>query len=368
MPSAAAGFGHAADRLLELVVDVEALRVAEVQAVRDGDRRRAGADDVARRLGDGDGAAGVGVEVDRAAVAVRRDRDGARAVPLMRRTAASEPGVDDRVGQDLVVVLAVDPALAGDVRARRAASAAPRSQRPGPGQSTMSGSEVEVVGLQLVEAGGLDARRGGTAAVRSRSSDGHAARPRGRRRGCARMPSSVTWPMTSAWISQRRKSASDVRLVLRLATTSMRSCDSLSMTSYGVMPSSRRGTCATSISMPASPRWRALDERAGQAGGAEVLQADDPVARASRPARRRPPSAASRGTGCRPARPAAAPRSAASKSVREARPLAPWMPSRPVSAPTRMIGLPTPSALRARRACPLRAMPTHIALTSGLPS
>ena len=34
----------------------------------------------------------------------------------------------------------------------------------------------------------------------------------------------------------------------------MRSCDSDSMISYGVMPVSRCGTCMTSISMPAPPR------------------------------------------------------------------------------------------------------------------
>ena len=34
----------------------------------------------------------------------------------------------------------------------------------------------------------------------------------------------------------------------------MRSCDSDSMISYGVMPVSRCGTCITSISMPAPPR------------------------------------------------------------------------------------------------------------------
>ena len=50
-----AGRGDAADGLFERVVDLELLRVAEVQAVGDGDRRGAGADDVAGGLGDRDG-------------------------------------------------------------------------------------------------------------------------------------------------------------------------------------------------------------------------------------------------------------------------------------------------------------------------
>src|SRR5437879_12061176 len=43
------------------------------------------------------------------------------------------------------------------------------------------------------------------------------------------------------------------------------------------------------------------------------------------------------------------------------------MPSRPVRAPTAMIGLPTPCAT-ARMSSFSRMTPTHIALTSGLPS
>ena len=40
----------------------------------------------------------------------------------------------------------------------------------------------------------------------------------------------------------------------RLTTRSMRSCDSESMISYGVMPASRCGTSETSIVTPAPPR------------------------------------------------------------------------------------------------------------------
>ena len=57
----------------------------------------------------------------------------------------------------------------------------------------------------------------------------------------------------------------------------MRSCDSDSMISYGVMPVSRCGTCMTSISMPAPPRDAHLAGRAGQPGRAHVLHADERV-------------------------------------------------------------------------------------------
>ena len=45
---------------------------------------------------------------------------------------------------------------------------------------------------------------------------------------------------------------------------------------------------------------------------------------------------------------------------------APWIPSRPVDAPTSSSTLPVPAA-RARVISSCRAIPTHIALTSGLP-
>ena len=50
-----------------------------------------------------------------------------------------------------------------------------------------------------------------------------------------------------------------------LTTSSMRSCDSESMISYGVMPVSRCGTRLTSISMPVPPRAPISRRRAGQA-------------------------------------------------------------------------------------------------------
>ena len=46
--------------------------------------------------------------------------------------------------------------------------------------------------------------------------------------------------------------------------------------------------------------------------------------------------------------------------------LAPWIPSRPVRAPTARSTLPTPSAA-ARIRSDSRSRPTHMAFTSGLP-
>ena len=58
--------------------------------------------------------------------------------------------------------------------------------------------------------------------------------------------------------------------------------------------------------------------------------------------------------------------SRASSKVREASPDAPWMPSRPVSAPTSISGLPAPLAF-ALTMLSVWIRPTHIAFTRGLP-
>ena len=66
----AAGVGDAAAGLAELEEHLGLLRVAEVEAVGDAERPRAGAGDVARRLGHGGLAALVGIERDEPGVAV----------------------------------------------------------------------------------------------------------------------------------------------------------------------------------------------------------------------------------------------------------------------------------------------------------
>ena len=86
---------------------------------------RAGAGDVARRLGDGQHRAAARIEIAVAAVAVDRHRQ--RAIgALDAHDARAQPGSVDRVGAHHVVVLPVDPALARDRRRREQRAAARR--------------------------------------------------------------------------------------------------------------------------------------------------------------------------------------------------------------------------------------------------
>ena len=145
---------------------------------------------------------------------------------------------------------------------------------------------------------------------------------------------------------------------------SIRSCDSESITSYGVIPFSLRGTFATSISMPLPPRLAdstAEDVRpAAPRSWMPVIQSTWFQARSRH---------ASSSIFSRNGLPTCTAGRISSKralgSVREASPDAPWMPSRPVSAPTSISRLPAPSAF-AVTSWSTRAMPTHMALTSGL--
>src|SRR5207245_10901910 len=79
------------------------------------DRPRAGADDGAGCLGNGHRSAGVGTEMRVAAVAVNTDRDALRR-SFDARNRGVRAGGDHSVREDALVVLAVDPALRGDVR------------------------------------------------------------------------------------------------------------------------------------------------------------------------------------------------------------------------------------------------------------
>ena len=141
-----AGLRHAVDRLRELPHHLGVLRIAEVQAVHEGERDRAGARDVERRLGDGrrgtgprvDGAPpGVPVDTHRERLALPGKPGGGeledRGVPLAR--------ADHRVQEQLVVVLAVDGSRVGEelqqvparVRGRgQAARGRRRAARRGP--------------------------------------------------------------------------------------------------------------------------------------------------------------------------------------------------------------------------------------------
>ncbi len=175
------------------------------------------------------------------------------------------------------------------------------------------------------------------------------------------MPSPVTSPITSELSSQRSNSAWTFCSHPRFAMTSMRSCDSESMTSYAVIPSSRRGTRDTSIRRPVpdfeAHSIAALVSPAAPRSCNPTIQS---VCTSSRQA-----SISSFSMNGLPTCTAGRRSSDCSFNSTLAK-VAPWIPSRPVSAPTRIRGLPGPSA-RAFTSSPTRAIPTHIAFTSGLP-
>ena len=108
-------FRDTAHGLVERVVDLQLLRVAEVEAIRDGDWRGARAHDVARCFRHRDGRPRVRVQVDHPRVAVGRQRN-----PFSRTGDAQHGCIaargHHRVVQDLVVVLAKHSAFAGDIR------------------------------------------------------------------------------------------------------------------------------------------------------------------------------------------------------------------------------------------------------------
>ena len=110
-----AGERHALDRLGQLPGHVGLLGVAEVQAVRDRERRAAGAGDVARRLEHGVHPGGARIERRRAAGAVQRNREPAhrRAQPEHRGV---QSGAPNGARPDEVVVALEDAAAAADVR------------------------------------------------------------------------------------------------------------------------------------------------------------------------------------------------------------------------------------------------------------
>ena len=122
----------------------------------------------------------------------------------------------------------------------------------------------------------------------------------------------------------------------------MRSCDSLSRISYGVIPSSRTGTARMSIVTPTSPRAAiSADEEVRPAAPMSWMATMWPLRMSSRLASSRSFSVNGSPTWTRGRLASlAAVRSSEAKD-------APWMPSRPVRAPTAMIGLPTPCGLGA---------------------
>ena len=112
-----ARLGHAGGRLAQLEIHFGPARITKVEIIRNRQRAATGAGDVARRLGDGDARAEAGVEIAIASIAVGLERErAARVADADDRRVA--PRSNDRVRPHGVVVLPVDPHLAGDRRRR----------------------------------------------------------------------------------------------------------------------------------------------------------------------------------------------------------------------------------------------------------
>ncbi len=177
------------------------------------------------------------------------------------------------------------------------------------------------------------------------------------------IPSSVTTPIVSTCSSQRSNSARTGPSCSGRTITSIRSCDSLSITSYGVMPSSRRGTFATSMMIPV-PAFAAHSTAALVSPAAPRSCSPTTHSWCSSVSSRHASISFFSMNGlptCTAGR-----RSSLDSSSCTLANVAPWIPSRPVSAPTIISRLPGPSA-RARTSLSSRPTPTHIAFTSGLP-
>ena len=128
-----AGFGHPVDALRELPHDLGVLGVAEVQAVDHGHRRRPDAGQVGHALGQRQRRAGPGVEGAGAGIGVGGHRHAAvgggqpgTGQPQQRGVAARS---DHRVQEELVVVLAVDPARRAQQRQQVGAAVVRRGDR-----------------------------------------------------------------------------------------------------------------------------------------------------------------------------------------------------------------------------------------------
>ncbi len=141
--------------------------------------------------------------------------------------------------------------------------------------------------------------------------------------------SGSTSPMRTACRSHFSKIRSTSASRPRLTMSSMRSCDSESMISYGVMPVSRCGTAARSISIPTPPREPVSDvEHVSPAAPMSWTPTQASVAMTSRHA-----SSSSFSMNGSPT--CTAGRFSADRSSNSAEAIvAPWMPSRPVFAPT----------------------------------
>ena len=139
----------------------------------------------------------------------------------------------------------------------------------------------------------------------------------------------MTCPMASACRSHFSKTRTTSASRPFSATSSIRSCDSESITSYAVMPVSRWGTRATSISTPVPARAPISEvEQVRPAAPMSWMPTTAPVFMASRHASSRTFSMNGSPT-CTVGRFSSLPSPNSAEAM-----VAPWMPSRPVLAPT----------------------------------
>ncbi len=250
-----------------------ALRVAEVEAVRDRGRLGARAGDVQRGLGDRRRAAASRVEPGAARRCRRgrprwRGRDG-----VSRTTAGVAARAQHRARADELVVLARRP-TPWSRRWARPSSAQQHAPRSAGGCRHAAGAS----GSSRSRSGRTGRERVARAVVHERRRRAGRRRPRRRQRQTSRSPS-TTRPIDGVReLPARRRRPAPRPGAPGATTASMRSCDSESMTSKGSMSASRRGTRSRSSSSPTPAARRHLGRRGGEARRAEVLQRGQQVA------------------------------------------------------------------------------------------
>ena len=232
--------------------------------------RRAGARHVARRLGDRQHRALARIEIAIAAVAIGRHRQRPRRA-LDADDAGAHPGEHQRIGAHHVVVLAIDPALAGDGRRREQRERMPRrgaggAARPGRAAAPRPG-RPDVRSADRRPAPRPPARVFGISATTSPLDFTRIS------------PSSVTTPMCAAWRSHLSKIALDLGFASPLddeqhALLRFREHDLVRR--HPGLP--LRDVLDVDLDAGAAARAH-FARRAGQPGGAHVLDADQRVGR-----------------------------------------------------------------------------------------
>ena len=174
--------------------------------------------------------------------------------------------------------------------------------------------------------------------------------------------SSVTRPITATGRSQRSHTARTASQRPGSTIATIRSWDSLIITSNGSMPGSRRGIASRSTSMPVPPRSAVSHvAQVMPAAPRSWIETTRPFAISSRVA-----SMSSFSANGSPTWTDGRLDGSWSPNVALASTDAPPMPSRPVAEPYRTTRLPGPSA-EARVSIPSSSRPIAMTLTSGLP-